>query len=268
VADITIQWAGKAAAGSTYRIERATDDLETWIVKTAAQRDTAPYTSPHGTIEGNIIYGAATVALSDATTFSSSGKGWLDDALLEWTGKNGNSLTGVSWRSGYGTYAAGSSLYEAHETYTDTNVTVSKNAVVYRITHIDAEGNESAPAYLWYYMPPKPESSQHCVVVVAIGADLGVAVQSGTTVTCRLKTDDQFGATGGHLDANADPVNVNTQSTNSFGLAFFQCWKSSARADGLAPYEFVLKPGAGELKVSAGVIPDRDWVLLSQIVDG
>jgi hypothetical protein len=265
--DISIYWAGRAETGSTYRIERATVDLDTWTLLAASRSATAPYTSPESTIAGNVSHGAATVTLSDAAAFSSSGKGWLDDALLEWTGKSDNSLTGVVWRSGYGTYADGSDFYEAHETYIDTGVAITANAVVYRITHIDADGNESAPAYLWYYSPPKPESSQHCVVVVAIGADLGVAVQSGVTTTCQLKTDDQFGATGGHLDANSDPVNVNTQSSNSLGLTFFQCWKSSARSDGLAPYEFVLKPGAGELKVLASLVPDRDWVLLSQIVD-
>ena len=45
--------------------------------------------------------------------------------------------------------------------------------------------------------------------------------------------------------------------------------KNSARSGKTAdaPYTFVLKPGSAELKVSASVIPDRDWVLLSQIAD-
>lgn len=266
--DITVRWAGPADAGenSAYLIERTTDNL-TWDVLAAEQAATAPYASPASALAANTDYGATTLALDDAAAFPTAGFAWLDDALVGWDGKNGDELTGLVWHSGYGTYAAGSTLAEAHETYADAGLLINHNAVVYRISHIDADGNASAPAYLWHFWPPLPASSQHCVVIAAVASDLGVVPQQGVTVACQLTSDDQFSLHSRlHLDANANPMTANTRVTNVFGLAFFHCWKTSAREDGAAGYEFVLKPGAGELKATAGVIPDRDWVLLGQIL--
>jgi hypothetical protein len=147
---------------------------------------------------------------------------------------------------------------------------VLNNAVLYRITQLDASDRCSAPAHIWYYDPPTPEDRGACVVIVNVGSDLGVTRQAGVTVQAYLSTDDHFAiGTGQHLDSNATPANSAT--TNPLGLAFFHCWKNSARAavGGGAdqPYLFVLRPGSGALTLSASVIPDRDWVLLSQIVD-
>jgi hypothetical protein len=263
---ITVRWAGRAATGSTYKIERTTNN-STWATLAAAQPATAPYTSPAGVLDGNASYGAATFRLVDAAAFSAAGWLWLDDALVQWDGKSGEELTGCVWHSGYGVYADGSAVLEAHEAYTDV-VTIMSHAVVYRITHIDASGRASAPAHFWYYAPPAPEDSGICVVVVSVGADLGMKRQAGVQVQAYLATDDQFGTLAGqHLDSNA--VEANSALTNVFGLAFFHCWKNSARSGKTAdaPYTFILKPGPNELKVSASVIPDRDWVLLSQIAD-
>lgn len=266
--DITVRWSGPEDAGedSAYLIERTLDNL-TWTVLAAEQAATSPYSSPASALAADTDFGSAVLTLSDASAFSASGFAWLDDALVEWSSKNGDELTGLVWHSGYGTYAAGSSLAEAHEEYADAGLVIGHNAVVYRITHIDADGNASAPAYLWHFWPPTPASSQHCVVIAAVASDLGLVVQQGVTVSCQLTSDDQFSLHSRlHLDANANPTVANTQVTNVFGLTFFHCWKTSAREDGAAGYEFVLKPGAGELKVTAGVIPDRDWVLLGQIL--
>ena len=106
-------------------------------------------------------------------------------------------------------------------------------------------------------------------MIVNIGADLGLAPQAGVSVQAYLASDDQFGLVAGqHLDAGAG--DGNTVPTNALGLAFFHCWKDAARfgAAGAADaaYLFVLKPGTGQLVVTAEAIPDdRDWVLLSQI---
>ena len=271
MANITIRWAGAAdaASGSTYKIERTVDNSN-WSELDAAQAATSPYAAPETTLDGNASQGATTIDLVDASGFSASGYGWLDDALIQWTGKSSNQLTGVVWHSGYGTYASGSAVYEAHESYADTGVTISYNAVLYRITHTDPSGNVSPPAYLWYYSPPVPASSQHCVVIVPVGADLGVLMQADATVTCQLAADDQFAlASGPHLDQNEGTAN--SQTTNVFGLAFFHCWRNSARegqagaAD--AAYTFTLKPGSGALTVTVTTIPDLDWVLLSQVAD-
>lgn len=269
--DITLRWSGPsdAAAGSTYKIEQTLDN-DTWTELAAAQAATSPYVSPASTLASDHAYGATSVVLASGTSFSSAGYGWIDDALIQWTGKSSNTLTGVTWHSGYGTYASGTAVTEAHESYSDAGVTISDNAVLYRITHIDADGNESAPLHSWYYHPPKPASSQHCVVVVAVGADLGVDMQSGVNVQAYLASDNQFGAHAGqHLDSNV--LTGNNQTTNDFGLAFFHCWRDSARVGlgGAAdvPYVFVLKPGSGQLEVTVSSVPDRDWVLLSQVAD-
>jgi len=267
--DVTIRWAGPAdaVASSTYKIERSLDNAA-WTVLAAAQASTSPYASVYTTLASNTTYGVATVALTSATSFSSTGYGWIDDALIQWTGKSVINLTGVVWHSGYGTYAAASAVYEAHESYADTGITISLNAVLYRITHT-VSGLGSPPAYLWYYSPPVPASNRHCVVIVPIGADLGVDMQAVVSVQAYLASDAQFSEVSGqHLDSNA--LNANLQSTNAFGLAFFQCWRDSARFDSAggvdAKYTFVLKPGSGSLTLTASTIPDRDWVLLSQII--
>jgi hypothetical protein len=267
IRSIVLRWAGPsdATSGSSYKVER-TVDYDTWTT-VVDQVATAPYVSPISTLDADTAYGSTTIDLANAATFSNSGWLWLDDALVQWTGKTGNQLTGCTWHSGYGAYASGSTVYQAHESCSDV-VDITNNAVVYRITHQDAQGRLSAPAHIWYYDPPVPEDRGNCVVIVNVGADLGVAQQAGVQVLAYLSTDDHFGiAAGQHLDSNA--VAANSVTTNPLGLAFFHCWKNSARQGMEAdqPYVFVLKPGSGALKVSASIIPDRDWVLLSQIVD-
>lgn len=263
---ITIRWAGPsdAAIGSTYKIERTTDNA-VWTELEAAQAATSPYVSPTSTLSGNTVYGAATVVLASGAAFSSSGYAWIDDAMIQWTGKSSNDLTGVTWHSGSGTYAIGTAVYEAHEAYADT-VSITLYAVLYRITHL-LGGVSSAPVYLWYFAPPAPLSSDHCVVVVHILTDLGVEAQS---VECQayLAADTEFGdRQGAHLDAGKSAAKSVT--TNAFGMSFFQCWKSSRRSPVIgtdAVYTFVLNVAAtGQLTVTATTIPDRDWVLLSQI---
>lgn len=269
MADITIRWAGAADAesGSAYRIERTLDG-ETWAELVGAQAATAPYAPVGSALDGNLTAGAASIELVDASSFASSGYAWIEDALVQWSSKVGSTLSGVVWHSGHGVYASGSEVLVAHESYIDSGVVLVHHAALYRIIHVTGDGNESAPAYLWYYAPPAPASSQHCVVVVHIGADLGVAPQEGVSVQGFLASDNQFGLLAGqHLDANAGAGNQ--ASTNALGLAFFHCWKDRARY-GLvgasdAAYIFILKPGTGQLVVTAQSIPDRDWVLLAQI---
>ena len=265
---IVLRWAGPADAtsGSTYRVER-TLDWSTWSELAGGQAATSPYVSLSATLAGQATYGDTGLTLN-ANSLSASGYGWLDDALIQWTGKSGANLTGVTWHSGYGTYAIGSTLAEAHESYTDAGVTPTNAAVVYRITHIDSASLESPATYCWYFYPEIPESRDHCVVVVVVGADLGVAVQSSVNVQAYLTSDDQFAEIGGsHLDQNR--LTVNTVTTNDLGIAQFQCWKSSARAakggGAAASYTFVLNTAAAPLTVVAATIPDRDWVLLRDI---
>jgi hypothetical protein len=268
VTSIVVRWAAPASAteSSLYRIERSLDG-EIWV-ELGVQNATPPYASPSSTLYDNVTYGAPTIRLNQASLFDASGFAWLDDALVQWNEKNGDELGQCVWHSGGGTYASGSVIVVAHESYSDGAELVN-NGAIYRVTHMDRDGNESAPLIQWYYAPPKPASSQHCVVIVNVGADLGILPQAGVSVQAYLASDNQFGLVAGqHLDANAGTANTTT--TNALGLAFFHCWKDAARygAAGAADaaYLFVLKPGTGQLVVTAEAIPDdRDWVLLSQI---
>lgn len=267
--DITIRWVGPADAtsGSTYRIERTLNNVD-WTELEDSQAATAPYAGISGALASDVGYGASQVALSDASAFPTSGYLWLDEALVQWTGKSGNNLTGCTWHSGYGTYASGSAVYVAHESYTDLAVNVSLGAAVYRVTHIDANGRQSAPTYIWYYSPPVPVSSRHCVVIVNIGADLGIEARSGLGVQAHLTADTEFAEhSGAHLDKAQS--SAKTQTTNAFGLTFFHCWKNSARrpiTGSDAGYVFILdSASADKLTVTVTEIPDRDWVLLNQI---
>lgn len=267
MSDVTVRWAGPAdaAATSTYKIERTLNNVD-WSTLDAAQAATSPYVSVSSTLDGNHAYGATTITVASGTSFSSAGYGWLDDALVQWTGKSTNDLTGVTWHSGYGTYATGTTLYEAHESYADTGITIALNAVLYRITHTNAASEVSAPKYIWYYSPPTPESSDHCVVVVNINADLGVEARASVDVQAYLSADTDYAKTAGsHLDAGTSADK--TQTTNAFGLAFFHCWKTAVRQDGLS-YTFVLDAGeTGARTETVTTIPDRDWILLSDLVE-
>lgn len=262
---ITLRWAGPAdaAAGSTYKIETTVDN-SSWTELAAAQAATSPYASPANTLAGNTTYGATSVVLVSGTTFSSTGYGYIEDALIQWTGKSTNTLTGVTWKSGSGTYASGTAVVEAHESYDDT-ATIGLNAVLYRITHI-LGGISAAPVYVWYFAPPAPASADHCVVIAAVATDLGFDPQESVSVTCLLATSDQVSDVASLLLLANEVPAVNSQTTNAFGLAFFQCWKNSARhkigAATDAAYTFTID---GTVIVSATTIPDQDWILLSQI---
>ena len=265
---ITVRWAGPfdAVSGSTYKIERTSNNVD-WTTLAASQAATSPYAADSTTLASNASYGAASVVLVDASAFGTTGYAWLDDALIQWTGKSTNTLTGCIWHSGYGTYASGSTVYEAHESYADT-VSITLNCVLYRVTHMSAAGVASAPTYIYYYDPPTPASSAHCVVITHIMTDLGVEAQPGLSVDAYLAADTEFSdSSGGHLDKGHSTAQ--TATTNAFGLAFHHCWKTSARSPitGVdAAYTLVLdSASADKLTVTVATIPDRDWVLLSQI---
>jgi len=264
--DITVRWAGPAdaASASTYKIERSVNNVN-WTELGAAQAATAPYVSVSNTLNGNHAYGVATITVTSGTSFSNAGYGWLDDALVQWAGKSTNDLTGVTWHSGYGTYATGTTLYEAHESYDDTGITVTLNAVLYRITHTNTAGDVSAPKYIWFYSPPVPSSSDHCVVVVNVNTDLGIEARAGISVDAYLAADTDFAdIPGSHLDAGKSANK--RQTTNAFGLAFFHCWKNSARAEDLA-YTFILDATDSASRTeTVATIPDRDWVLLADLI--
>lgn len=270
MADVTARWAGAAdaASGSTYKVEYSLNNVD-WTVAAATQAATSPYAPVVGALSGNHSYGATSIILVDGATFGTSGYAYIDDALVQWTGKSTNTLTGVTWHSGSGTYATGSAVTVAHESYAATGLTIGLNVVLWRITHTNAAGLVSAPAYLWYYSPPAPASSRHCVVISNIGTDLGMEARSGLGVTANLAADTEFSDIAGiHLDKGQSAAK--TQTTNAFGVTFHQCWKSGTRSPvggGTdAAYTFVLdSASADKLTVTVDTVPDQDWVLLSQI---
>lgn len=268
--DIVVRWAGPAdaSASSTYKIERSLDN-DAWAVLAASQAATSPYVSPVSTIVGDTPYGATSIVLASASGFSSAGYGWLEDAQISWSGVSTDTLTGVVWYSGFGTYASGTSLTELHESYSDTSVTITNNAVLYRITHSSGVAI-SAPAHIWFLDPPLPEDSRICVVVTSVATDLGIEVQEGLTVQAYLTSDAEFDLSSGqHLDKGQS--SAKSQLTNVFGLAFHQCVKNARRepVSGTdAAYYFVLDSTDATNKVTLQVdeIPDRDWVMLHHIV--
>ena len=48
------------------------------------------------TLNGAVSVGATTITLTDASSFSSAGKGDIDGDSFKWTGKSSNDLTGVT----------------------------------------------------------------------------------------------------------------------------------------------------------------------------
>lgn len=271
MADVIARWAGPSDAGaaSIYKIEYTLDN-QNWTTLAAEQAATSPYVSPSSTLSGDVARGATSIILASGTSFSSSGYGYLDDALIQWTGKSTNTLTGVTWHSGYGTYASGSTVHEAHESATVSGVTLSLNAMLFRITHTNPAGLTAPPAFLWYFSPPTAPANC-CMVVTVINSDLGMEARAGINVQAQLAQDVSFALVGGlHLDRGQSAAK--TQITNSFGLAFHACWRTSARqaVDQIAaPYTFILDSSSVEkLTLTVATIPDLPWVLLSQIITG
>lgn len=277
MADVTVWWAGPAdaTADSVYNVEYTLDGSN-WQTADADQAATSPYVSLSAVLREIASFGDDEIYVGiAASTFSTSGYGYLDDALIQWTSKSGSpmmgyTLSGVTWHSGYGSYDVSSLVYEAHESLTATGLTLSNNAVLWRITHINGDGLASQPAYLWYLEPPVAPANC-CMVVTAVNSDLGMEARSGINVDALLAEDDDFALIGGlHLDSGQSASK--SQLTNDLGLTFHACWRSSARAAagaGKSKYTFILDSGSTEkLTVTVNTIPDMPWVLLSQIVTG
>lgn len=271
--DITIYWAGPADAdsGSTYLIERSFD-LTNWTELAAGQAATAPHASPATTLASSALAGVTTLALADAGDFASAGHGYVGKALIAWTGKTGDNLTGVTWLSGAGTYAGGTVVVAAHESYTDSAVAGYNYTVFYRITHQNG-GLVSPPAFVLHYVPPAPASADHCALLVIVATDAsGMTRRAGVSVACYLQDDSAFDPFGGQADANRVPAD-NTQVTGVDGAAAFQLWRDSALSaatGGTVPaYTVVLgvnEIGSEQTFTLTGIPDDRDWLLLSQVV--
>lgn len=272
MADVVVRWAGPsdATASSTYEVEVNTGSG--WSTLAAAQASTSPYASVNNTLASNTSYGAATVSLTDASSFSTTGYGYIDDALIYWGGKSTNDLTSVVWYTGNPTaaYASGTTVYEAHESHSATGLTIDNGAVAFRITHT-LSSISSRPTMIWHYEPPVSDDRTFCTVVVQVGADVSNEFRTTVQCQCYLTDDDQFSTiTGAHLDSNQ--VTANTQSTNNLGLAFFDCvidgYRKDETGDTLSTYSFVLDSDDATNKATFLVssIPDQPWALLSQLV--
>lgn len=271
--DITIYWAGAPDADnqSTYKIRRSFD-LNNWTTLAAGQAATAPYAAVRTTLAAQAQYGDTTLTLTSAGSVSASGGGYLNKAFVRWTGKNGNQLTGVTWESGGGTYVVGAAFAQAHESYADIGVDGFNLTVFYEITH-QRSNLTSEPCYLVQYMPPKPASPDHCVLIVVVGTDVGqLARRSGVTVTCALADDTAFDPFGAQADANRVAAE-NSKTTGVDGATAFQLWRSSALAaatGGSVPL-YTVTLGANETgseqSYTLTSVPDgRKWMLLDKAV--
>lgn len=272
--DITAQWAGPvgATSGSTYKVERSFD-LTNWEELAAAQAATAPYVSPYATLANPANYGAATIDLTGVTgTVGTSGAGYVGKAHIQWTGKTGSQLTGVTWQTGHGAYAAGTAFVQAHESYADTGVAGYNYTVFYRITH-QQSGQSAPPGYVIHYVPPAPASADHCVLLVVVATDVsGMTRRAGVSVACYLQDDSAFDPFGGQADAGRVAAD-NTQTTGVDGAVAFQLWRDSALSaatGGTVPdYTVVLgvnETGSEQTFTLTGVPDGVDWLLLSQVV--
>lgn len=87
-ADITVADASYARVGAIVAVEA---EVFTGVV--------------HDSLNGAIDSSQTTITLNDASEFPNSGKAEIDSEIIEWTGKSGNDLTGVT-RGSLGTTAA------------------------------------------------------------------------------------------------------------------------------------------------------------------
>lgn len=268
MADVTARWAGAqdATAGSTYKIEYTLNNVD-WILHAASQAATSPYAPVVNSLASSLQYGETSIILTNGTNFGTSGYAYVGSSLVQWTGKNVNVLTGVTWHSGTGTYPVNTTVTVAHESSLVTGVSIDLGVMLWRITHINASGLVSFPAYFWYFVPPI-SSSDCCVVITRIQSDLGSNPRVGVEVSAYLEYDTSFSfLAGGHLDRRQGSSTI--QETNAFGVTFHQCIKSNFREDiegGDSSYIFILDSGdENSLTLRVNTIPDQNWTLLSSI---
>lgn len=264
--NLTIRWANdvNTTDSSKFLVSFTTDNVN-WSTA-ASQLASSPYASASAILGQNEPYNSSSILLSGWDNFSASGYALIEDAQIAYSGITGSKLTGASWLSGYGTYAAGTEVYEAHESYS-ASVTITASAVLYKITHVDSSNIESAPAYLMYYYPDAPMSSHHCKVIIDTLYDIGWYSASGISCSAYINDLKDFNIiNGAHILKNQNPE-INHATTNTFGLAVFDCWKNKyVEAVGGAletGYTFVV----GSNTFTAATIPDQNFVLLKDIVD-
>lgn len=264
--NLTIRWANHSntTASSKFLVSYTTNNSD-WSTA-ASQVATSPYSSASAILGQNEPYNSSSILLSDWSNFSSSGYAIIDDAQITYSGLSGSRLTGVSWLSGYGTYAAGTEVYEAHESYS-ASVTITASAVLYKITHVDSSNIESAPAYLMYYYPDAPMSSHHCKVIIDTLYDIGWYSASGISCSAYITDTNDFNTINGANILSNKNQEINSTTTNTFGLAVFDCFKNKfVEKQGGAlegGYTFIV----GTKTFTASEIPDQNFVLLKDIVD-
>lgn len=267
---VVLRWGCKTAtSGSRYRVRR-TVDRATWTELAAAQAATSPYASPTGVLASNVDYGAASIPLVNASALAASGYLWLDESYVQWTGKSTNTLTGCTWYSGAGTYASGSEVVQAHESYTDSGVSATNEAIIYQVTHIDASDRESPPTEFEYLSPAPPQTNKHCRVLVKVGYGVGHGAQANVQVRARLVSDDQFTKTGTYLDRDNNPGE--TVTTGALGIAGFDLVRDRYRwaEDRGTPtrYEITIGTGSDAHTLTLDEIPDADWAVVGASVWG
>jgi len=84
----------RASTRLTSAIRRATVHIDS--IYRDYGRDTPSREITTSTLNGAVSAGAATITLTDASTFSSSGNGNIDGDSFAWTGKSSNDLTGCT----------------------------------------------------------------------------------------------------------------------------------------------------------------------------
>lgn len=264
--NLTVRWANPYnTSASSYFLVSQTTDNTTWS-DSASQIATSPFASASALLGQNETFNSGSILLSGWNGFSSSGYTLIEDATVGYSNISGSTLTGASWLSGYGTYAANTSVYQAHESYSASS-TITASAVLYKIIHVDSASNQSPPSYLLYYYPDAPMSSHHCKVMIDTLYDIGWYAASGISCSAYITdTNDFNNITGANLLSNKNGT-INTASTNEFGLAVFDCWKNKyvEKQGGVLESGYTFKVDAVTFTVSE--IPDMNFVLLKDIVD-
>lgn len=261
--DITLRWvaATDANVNTDYKIEADKTNsgtFETVATQNSTKGDDEGFTPTTTTLSNSLTNTDTTIILANETNFGGGDYILAGREMIILGNRNIDTYTDCIRGVG-GTIPAphdsGSTVYEAHESYTDLNVSFGSRRVIrYRIKRLQGS-DESIGAEVVVVNPPEPTYTSLCSVW-GIMEDISGTPQSGMTVKLTVSDGDNFGLDTGESIRKADV----TTTTDADGFFSFYVRRDVARGGG-DPITLTIDPGGpSELVWAITNVPDQSSI--------
>jgi len=259
--DVVLRWraAIDADAATDYKIQA--DKTTSGTFADVITRDsTTPFTPVTTTLNevGGIAIDETTVSMTDATNFNNSDFITMGREMIQLGTKTGNNFNGCTRGVGStlpSTHPNGTSIYKAHETYTDAAVSFgSRSAIRYHIIRIQGT-NQSVVSEVLAVSPPIPDTTDMCTVWGIVQDITGdVQVSLAMTMTIASANDYLVGTSENIKSA------VETTTTDNDGFFSFQVPRSASRAQNVV----ITISGGGKIW-TLNTVPDQNFINVNRI---